>query len=86
MNDRGIRASYLLSPLSKIFNLEHIGQFKLIKDAQSNRVKDLFINKLIPVTLFNIFLTNRDIDKKIELQGDLLKTITNKNYNVDLAV
>ena len=30
-------------------------------------------------------LTFRDPDKKFELQGDLLKTITSKNNNVDLA-
>ena len=27
----------------------------------------------------------RNTDKKFELQGDLLKMISNKNYNVDLA-
>ena len=32
MNDRGIIASYLLSPLAKIFNPENITQFKLIND------------------------------------------------------
>ena len=30
-------------------------------------------------------LTFRDKNKQIELKGDLLKKITNKNYNVDLA-
>ena len=30
-------------------------------------------------------LTFRDTDKNFELHGDLLKLITNKNYNVDLA-
>ena len=75
----------MLSPLSKIINLEHIGQFKLIKDPQSIRVQDLW-KKLIPAPLYNNFLTNRDIDKKIELQGDLLKAITNEIYNVDLAI
>ena len=29
-------------------------------------------------------LSFRDIGKEIELKGDLLKMITNKNYNVDL--
>ena len=43
------------------------------------------INKTIPITLHDNFLTFRDTNKVFELQGDLLKMITNKNYNVDLA-
>ena len=30
-------------------------------------------------------LTFRDTGKEFELTGDLLKMITNKNYNIDLA-
>ena len=44
MNDRGILASYLLSPLSKITNPEKTTQFKLVKNDNSNRVNDLNIN------------------------------------------
>ena len=85
MNDRGIISSYLLSPLSKIFNPENSTQFKLVKDSNSNRVNDLLINKTIPITLYNNILTFRDTGKEFELKGNLLKMITNKNYNVDLA-
>ena len=45
MNDRGILATYLMSPLSKITNPENTSQFKLVKDHNSNRVNDLKINK-----------------------------------------
>ena len=38
MNDRGIIASYLMSPLSRITNPENSSQFKLVKDHNSNRV------------------------------------------------
>ena len=85
MNDRGILASYLMSPLSKITNPENTTQFKLIKDSSSNRVSDLKINNSIPITLHNNLLTFRDTNKQFELKGDLLKMITNRNYNVDLA-
>ena len=85
MNDRGILASYLMSPLSKITNPENTTQFKLVKDANSNRVNDLNINNSIPITLYNIMIPFRDTGKEFELKGDLLKMITNKNYNVDLA-
>ena len=53
MNDRGILASYLMSPLSKIINLENSTQFKLVKDSCSNRVNDLLIHNTIPITLYN---------------------------------
>ena len=85
MNDRGILASYLMSPLSKITNPENTTQFKLVKDSSSNRVNDLLIHNTIPITLYNNLLTFRDTDKEFELKGDLLKMITNKNFNVDLA-
>ena len=45
----------------------------------------MLINKTIPVTLHTSLLTFRDTDRERELQGDLLKLITNKNYNVDFA-
>ena len=50
MNDRGILASYLMSPLSKITNPEKSSQFKLVKDSSSNRVNDLKIHNSIPIT------------------------------------
>ena len=84
-NDIGILASYLMSPLSKITNPESTTQFKLIKDSSSNRVNDLKINNSIPITLQNNLLTFRDTNKQFEIKRDLLKMITNKNYNVNLA-
>ena len=85
LNDRGILASYLMSPLSKITNPENTSQFKLVKDSNSNRVNDLLIKNTIPITLCNNLLTFRDTGREFELKGNLLKMITNKNYNVDLA-
>ena len=85
MNDRGIIASYLLSPLAKITNPENTTQLNLVKDSSSNRVNDLLIHNSIPITLHDNLLTFRDTNKVFELKGDLLKMITNKNYNVDLS-
>ena len=85
MNDRAIIAFYLLSPLAKITNPENSTQFKLVKDSSSNRVNDLLIHNTIPITLHDNLLTFRDSGKVVELKGELLKMITNKNYNVDLA-
>ena len=51
MNDRGILASYLMSPLSKTTNPEISSQFILVKDSSSNRVNELKINKTKPITL-----------------------------------
>ena len=85
MNDRGILATYLMSPLSKITNPQNTSQFKLVKDHNSNRVNDLLMKNKIPITLYNNILTFRDTNKQFELKGNLLKMITNKNYNVDHA-
>ena len=52
MKDRGLLASYLRSPLSKITNPENTSQFKLVKDPSSNRVNDLKIHNSIPITLY----------------------------------
>ena len=41
MNDKGILASYLMSPLSKINNPEIFTRFNLVKDHISNIVSDL---------------------------------------------
>ena len=85
MNDRDKLASYLMSPLSRRTNTENSSQFKLIKDTNSNRVNDLLIKNTIPITSYNNLLTFRDTGKEFELNRDILKMITNKNYNKDLA-
>ena len=85
MNDRSIIATYWLSPLAKITNLENTSQFKLVKDHNSNKVNDLLIKNTIPITLHENLLTFRDTGKTFELKGELSKMLTNKNYNVDLA-
>ena len=45
----------------------------------------MLIHNAIPLTLYDILLKFRDTVKKFDLKGDLLKKITNKSYNVDLA-
>ena len=45
----------------------------------------MLIHKTIPITLHNNLLTFCDTGKIFELKADLLKMITKKNYNVDLA-
>ena len=85
MKDRGIIASCLLSPLSKIFNPGKTNHFKIVKDSNSIRVNDLLIQNTIPITLLYNLLTFRGVGKVFELKGDPWKMITNKNYTVDLA-
>ena len=67
LNGRGILASYLMSPLSKINNPANINQFKLVDDPNSQGVINLLKNKTIPVTLYNNLLTIRDTDKKVSI-------------------
>ena len=85
MKNRGVLASFLLSPVSKINIPDYISQFKLLKDNNSNMVNDLLIKETKPVTVCNNLLGFRVVDKDFVLQINLLKMITNKNYNVDLA-
>ena len=85
LSDRGILATYLMSPLSRITIPDNTSQFRLVKDHSSNRVNDLKINKTIPITLYGNMLTFRDTNKQFELKGDLLEMITNSKFNVDLA-
>ena len=68
MNDRGVLATYLLTPLSKITNPENNNQFKLVKDSSSNRVNDLLIHLSVTNTLHDNLLTFRDSGKEFELK------------------
>ena len=71
--------------ISRITNHENICHLKLVIDHNSNRVNDLLIKNTILFTLHGNMLTFRDTGEKFELKGDLLKMITNKYCNVDLA-
>ena len=51
VNDRGIIASNLLPPLSKITNPENTRQYEVVKDSNSNRVNESLIHNSIPTTL-----------------------------------
>ena len=85
MNDRGILATYLMSPLSRITNPDNTSQFRLVKNHNSNRVNDLLMKNKIPITLYCNMLTFPDTNKQFEMKGDLLEMITNSKFNVDLA-
>ena len=73
-----------MSRLSKINNPDTKNQFKLVDDPNSQKVIDLLIKKLIPVTLYKNLLTIRDTDKEF-LSQDLFKKMINNKYNVDVA-
>ena len=75
----------MLSSLSKITNPENTSQFKLVKDSNSDGVKNLLLHSSIPITLYDNLLSFRDKGRVYELKGDLLKMITNNKYNDDLA-
>ena len=78
MNARGTLASNLMSPLTKITNLENTTQFKILKNRNSDRVNDLLIRSTLSITLHDNLFTFCDTGKMFELKGDLLKIITKK--------
>ena len=68
VNDRGILATNLMSPLSKVTNPENTTQFRLIKDSSSNGGSDLLIMNTIPINLHENLLIFRDIGKVFEIK------------------
>ena len=48
-------------------------------------MNNFLINRGIPVTLYSNMLTFRDSNKSFELDGELLKTMTNFDVNVSHA-
>ena len=83
MNDSGLIAPYLASSLVNVFKPENKSQFRLKKDLNSTKMNDFLINEGIPVTLVSNKLIFRDSNKSFELDGDLLETMTNYDFNVD---
>ena len=83
MDDKGMITSFLASSLVNLFKPENKSQFRLKKDLNSTKMNDFLINKGIPVTLVSNLLIFRDSNKSFKLEGDLLETITNYDFNVD---
>ena len=82
MNDKGMIEPYLVSSLVNLFKPENKSQFTIIKDLNSTKMEDFLINGDIQVTLFSILLTFRDSNKSLKLDGDLLETMKNYDFNV----
>ena len=75
-------APYLASSLVNLFKPENRSQFRFKKDLNSTKMNDFLINGGIPVTLVSNMLIFRDSNKSFELDGDLLETMTNYDFNV----
>ena len=85
MNDRGMIAPYLASSLVNLFRPQNTSQFRFEKDPNSTKNSDFLINEGIPVTIYSNMLTFRDSIKSFKLDGDLLETMTNYEFNVSLS-
>ena len=83
MNDSGLIAPYLASSLVNAIKPENKSQFRLKKDLNSTKMNDFLINEGISVTLVSNMLIFRDSNKSFKLDGDLLETVTNYDFNVD---
>ena len=83
MNNNGMIAPYLASSLVNLFKPENKSQFIFKKDLNSTKMNDFKINDGIPVTLVSNMLIFRDSNKSFKLEGDLLETMTNYDFNVD---
>ena len=83
MNDIGMIAPCSASHLVNLFKPENKSQFKILKDSNSVRKNDFWINTSVPVTLFSNMLSFRDTNKSINLDGDFLETVTNYDFKVN---
>ena len=83
MNDKGLIAPYLASFLVEAFKTDNKSQFRLRKDHSSTKMKDFLINGGIPVTVVSNMIIFRDSNKSFKLDGDILETMTNYDFNVD---
>ena len=83
MNDKGLIAPYLASSLVNLFKPEIKSQLGLKRDLNSTKMIDFLINEGIPVTLFSNMITFRDSKKSFKLDGDLLETMTNYDFDVN---
>ena len=82
MNDEVLIAPYLGSSLVSLFKPENKRQFRFLKkNLNSTKMNDFLINEGITVTLFSNMITFRDRNKSLKLDGDLLETITNYDFN-----
>ena len=82
MDDKGLIAPYLASSLVNLSKPESKSQFRLKKDLNSTKMNVFLINDGILVTLFSNMINFRDSNKSFKLDGDLLETITNYDFNV----
>ena len=76
-------APFLASTSVNLFKPENKSQFILIKDFNSRKMNDFLIQGNIQVYLYSDMLTFRDSNKSFILDRDLLKKVTNYNFNVD---
>ena len=82
MNDKGMINLFFTSSLVNLLNFENTLHFKKIKDQISISMNDFLIITSIPVTQDSNFVTFRDSIKSFELDGDILKAMTNYHFNV----
>ena len=79
-------APFLASSLVNLFKPENKSLFKVKKKEQNSiRMNDFLINSGKPVSLYFNMVTFRDSNNFFKLDGDLLETITNYDFNVNHA-
>ena len=83
LDEKGLIAPYLSSSLVNVFKPENKSQFRLRKDLNSTKMNDFLLNDGIPVSLLSNMIIFRDNNESFNLDGDLLETITNYDFNVD---
>ena len=87
MNNKGTIAPYLASTLVNNLKPENKSQFHLTKIHNSIRMNDFLIKTRIKSLFLNSnTLTFKDSEKSFKKDGDLLKTMTNYEFNVTHSI
>ena len=82
-DEKGLITPYLAFSLINLFKPENKSQIRLKKDLNSTKMNDFLMIGGIPVTLFSNMTTFRDSNKSFKLDGELLESMTNYDFNVD---
>ena len=82
LNDKGMIAPYLASSLVNFSKPEKTSQFGVLKDLKSTRMNDFWIDTRVPVTLCRNLLTLIDSNTTVKVDGHLLETMTNYDFDV----
>ena len=75
-----------MNQLIKLNQVIRKKSIQIKKDPNSTKMNDFLINGGLPVTLYSNMLFYKDSNISFDLDGDLIKTMTNYDFSVSHAI